>query len=80
MWLFPGGCDLRGDPALYRWTCLFPGLLIPVSVALLMPPALLLNRRLGRPLPDSGFAATLVAAAATQVVLIGGYAVALRPA
>jgi hypothetical protein len=82
LWLVPPGCDLRGDPEFYRWTCLFPGLLIPVSIALavLLPMAILLNRRFGRPVPDGWLATILIAAAATQAVCVGGYAVMLGPA
>ena len=70
-WLFPAGCDLRGDPGLYRWTCLFPGLLIPVSIALavLLPPALLLNRRCGLPLPDGWLSTILIAAGVFMAAL-----------
>ena len=38
-WLLPMGCNHRGDPAAYRWTCLLPilvGLVAPVVGGLML--------------------------------------------
>lgn len=40
IWLMPEGCALRDvDAWVYRWTCLFPGLMVavPPVIAMLMP-------------------------------------------
>jgi hypothetical protein len=82
VWLVPAGCDIRGDPALYRWTCLLPGLMVPVSiaVALLLPLAMLLNLRLGQPVPDGWLAVIMVVGTAAQAGLVGGYYLSLDAA
>ncbi len=82
LWLVPTGCDVRGDAATYRWTCLFPGLLIPVPIiaAPLLLTANLLNNRSGRRVPDGWLVTILAMALLTQVVLISAYLLALDPA
>lgn len=80
--VFPAGCDLRGDPATYRWTCLLPGLLIMVSVAvaLLLTLALAVNRRRARPLPDGWLVVIIATGLFAQTVLYSGYLLTLDPA
>ena len=82
LWLVPAGCDIRGSAVVYRWTCLLPGLMItvPVAVALLLPFALVLNRRLARPFPEGWLVIVPGSGILTQVVLTGTYLVALDPA
>lgn len=82
LWLVPAGCDERGDPAVYRWTCLLPGLLtmVPVGVAVVLPIALALNARLARPLPDGWLVTVLGVGLVVQVVLATAYALVLGPA
>ena len=82
LWQFPAGCDLRGDPATYRWTCLLPGMLVtvPVGVAVVLTIALALNRRLARPLPDGWLVIIPGAGLVAQIVLFGGYLLTLDAA
>ena len=82
MWLFPAGCDVRGGPALFRWTCLFPGLMltVPVVMAVAVPVVMIVNRRSRKTLPDGLLPVALVAGLVTQIILIGGYFIALDPA
>ena len=51
IWLFPTGCDLRGDASIYRWTCLMPGLLVavPIVAAPLLSIGMYVNCRGRRP-------------------------------
>ncbi len=79
IWLFPTGCDLRGDPAVYRWTCLLPGLLIlvPVVAALALLAAHVLARKVPARVPDGWLVATLTVGVATQAALPALYAAAL---
>lgn len=79
IWLYPKGCDLRGDPVVYRWTCLLPGLLIPVPVvvALVLPAAGFLARKAPARLPDGWLVTTLTVGLTTQVVLMALYATTL---
>jgi hypothetical protein len=81
LWLFPAGCDLRGDPVTYRRTCLLPGLLttVPIALAFLLTLVLALNQRRERPLPDGWLVVVPAAGAFTQVVLFGGYLLLLDP-
>jgi hypothetical protein len=82
LWLAPQGCDLRGDPATYRWTCLLPGLFLSVApvLALALPVAVRVFPRLA-PRTGAGAVGFVAAAgAATQIVLVGGYAFVLGPA
>jgi hypothetical protein len=80
--VFPRGCDLRGDPEIYRWTCLLPGLLImvPLVVAVILPFVMIVNRRLARPLPDGWLPASLATGILTQLLLTLGYALTLGQA
>ncbi|AZQ66182.1 hypothetical protein EF888_02985 [Silicimonas algicola] len=80
--VFPQGCDLRGDPEVYRWTCLLPGLLImvPLVVAVILPLVMILNRRLARPFPDGWLPASVAFGVLTQLVLTLGFALTLGPA
>jgi hypothetical protein len=82
LWWVPGGCDLRGSPAVYRWTCLLPGLLlvVPVPVALLLPVAFALNHRWARLFPAGWLVTILTVGILTQAVLSFGYLLALNPA
>ena len=82
VWLVPAGCDIRGDAAIYRWTCLLPGLLIvvPVAVAFLLLLANLLNHRSGHRYPDGWLVTILGAGLLTQLILIGSYLLVLDPA
>jgi hypothetical protein len=82
MWLVPGGCELRKDASDYRWTCLLPGLMImvPAVVALCLPFAININRRLGRRFPDGWFVTILAVGAVTQLTFIGGFLLLLDPA
>lgn len=82
LWVYPTGCDIRGDPAVYRWTCLLPGLMltVPIGAAFLLPAAIFLNDRLPRPLPDGWLVTIFAAGLFTQAVLCGSYLVALDPA
>ncbi len=75
LWLFPQGCDIRGDAALYRWTCLLPSLLVsvPLFAAVILPVAMLLNTRFGRPVPDGWLPTVLLTGILSQAVLVGGY-------
>ncbi len=82
MWLVPAGCDIRGDAALYRWTCLLPGLLVvvPTALAAILALATFLNHRSERRFPDGWLVTVLGAGILTHVVLIGSYLIALGPA
>ena len=82
LWLLPSGCDLGGEPVTHRWSCLFPWLLVtlPLVLAVLVPIALILNRRLSRPLPDGWLVVIPAVGAVTQIVLCGGYLLTLDPA
>ncbi len=82
LWLVPTGCDLRGDPTIYRWTCLLPGLLIVVSwpAGLLLPIASFLDQQAGRRFPDGWLATILACGLSTQAVLFGWYVFKLDPA
>lgn len=81
IFLVPAGCDVHGDAVLYRWTCLFPGLLIPVpvAVAVILPLLAWPNLRLLRGLYGSWIALPAVAGLMTQVILGGAYLVLLGP-
>lgn len=75
LWLFPAGCDLRGSPAIYRWSCLFPWLLacLPTVVAGVLSVAFTLNRRRAVRLPDGWLLAVPAAGVLAQVICVGGY-------
>jgi hypothetical protein len=82
LWQVPIGCDLRTDPATYRWTCMLPGLLVvtPIGVAVLAPIVLMLNRRRARPLPDGWLVFVPATGVCTQILLCGGYLLMLGAA
>ena len=82
LWLAPRGCDIRGDVAIYRWTCLLPGLLlvVPLGVALLLPPLLIVGRRRVPPVPDGWLVTILATGAATELVFLRAYFLYLDPA
>ncbi len=82
LWLAPRGCDIRGDVAIYRWTCLLPGLLlvVPLGVALLLPPLLIVGRRRVPPVPDGWLVTILATGAATELVFLSAYFLYLDPA
>jgi hypothetical protein len=70
------------EPWLYRWTCLFPGLLIvvPPVLAGIFAVASYVNAHRKRP-PARGFVPRLVLSGiGTQLVCLAGYAVFLVPA
>lgn len=81
MLVYPAGCDERGGPNVYRWTCLLPRLLLllPMLIAVFLPLAGWLNRRLPRPLPDGWTATALFTGLATQLVFVAFYASVLDP-
>ena len=82
LWLFPVGCEsLSLSPAIYRWTCLWPGLMVvvPVAGALVLPIGSMLNRRLPKPFPDGWLVSILVFGVLVHVLLMGAYLVALEP-
>lgn len=80
--IFPSGCDERGAPDVYRWTCLLPRLLLllPMLIAVFLPISGWLNRRLHRPLPDGRLASALITGLATQLAFVASYAMVLDPA
>jgi len=53
---------------------------VPIAVAMLLPVAVVLNRRLTRPFPDGWVVTTLSVGLVTQVLLSGFYLIALGPA
>lgn len=81
MWLVPAGCDIRGDASVYRWTCMLPGLMIvvPAAIALCLPIAMYLNRRLVHRFPDGWIATILTVGVFTHLILVGGYLLLLEP-
>lgn len=85
-WLFmelvPTGCDIRGDPSVYRWTCLLPDLMIavPAVVAFCLPLAINFNRRLGHGFPDGWLMTTLAVGFVAHLALVGGYLLFVEPA
>ena len=82
MLIFPTGCDVRGDPNLYRWTCLLPRLLLllPAVIAVFLPLAGWMNRGLPRPLPDGWLAIVFGTGLVTQLSFLGFYSLVLDPA
>ena len=82
LWVFPKGCDLRGDPAAYRWTCLLPGLalIVPFATAIGLLIGTKINYRLGRLLPDGWLTTILITGLFAQIVLAATYLVVLNPA
>ena len=82
IWLSPAGCDIRGDPAFYRWTCLLPGLMltVPVIVAVALATVFSLNKRLTNPVPDGLLVTVFGAGLLMHLVMIGGYSFLLNPA
>lgn len=81
VYLVPTGCDIRGDPVTYRWTCLFPGLLVSAGIAsaLILPVLTALYRRWRRPHLPHWFLLALLTGLATQAFLMVAYAIALDP-
>lgn len=79
LWLVPAGCDGRGSPGTYRWTCLLPGLIVSVSfvAGLSLPVILIVNRWMGRRLPDGLLPIVVGTGVTTWIVLMGSYALML---
>ena len=81
-WSAPAACQVGKAPWLYRWTCLFPGLLIvvpPVLAGIFAVGASIDARR--RSAPERAFIPRLVLSGiGTQLVCMAGYAVILDPA
>lgn len=82
LWVFPKGCDLRGDPAAYRWTCLLPGLLliVPFATAIGLLIGTKVNYRLGWRLPDGWLTTILITGIFAQILWAATYLLALDPA
>ena len=82
LWLAPSVCDFQKTKAIYRWTCLLPGLLIvvPAVIGPLWSAITYFIQRSGRRFPDGWLALTLGSGLITQVILSGAYLLALEPA
>jgi hypothetical protein len=82
LWFAPATCNTSVSAAQYRWTCLFPGLLlvVPSAVAILLAIATVLNQRRKRSIPDGWLVTAFAAGIITQTHLVGGYMVAAGPA
>jgi uncharacterized membrane protein len=81
LWLFPAGCDLRGDPATYRWACLLPGLMISGSwlLALFLAAVSYVRRGAATGLLRGFLAMTVGAGLLVHLVLVGAYLLLLDP-
>lgn len=82
LWLSPAGCDLRGDPATYRWSCLLPGLMISASwpLALLLAAIAYLRRQPAKRSLKGFLAMTVGAGLLVHAVLLAAYLFLLDPA
>lgn len=82
LWLVPSACELQKVKAIYRWTCLLPGLLIivPAVIGTLLSAFGYLIQRSSRRFPDGWLGLTVASGLITQLVLIGAYLLALEPA
>jgi hypothetical protein len=75
LWLWPAGCDMRGDPLTFNWICLLPGLVIPGTspLALLLAGASALRPAAAWRSPGHGLALVVVTGAVAHIAFIGMY-------